>query len=109
MVEELDWAWSLATSAGLGLLVGLERERHPRTKAGLRTFALIALLGCLVTLLGGELRSAWIVAAAMVLVGGAVAAAYIVDPDTKVDDSGTTTIVAALLVFALGALVALGH
>lgn len=109
MIEELDWAWPLATSTGLGLLVGLERERHPRMKAGLRTFALIAMLGCLVTLLGVELGTPWFVAAAMLLVGGAVAAAYIVDPETKVDDSGTTTIVASLLVFSLGALVALGH
>jgi uncharacterized membrane protein (DUF4010 family) len=109
MGTELESVLALATSAGIGLLVGLERERNPLTKAGLRTFALIAILGCLVTLLAKEVNSGWIVAVAMVLVGGAITAAYVVDPATKADDSGTTTIVAALLVFALGALIALGH
>lgn len=109
MGAELESVLALATSAGIGLLVGLERERNPLTKAGLRTFALIAILGCLVTLLAKETQSGWIVAVAMLLVGGAITAAYVVDPATKVDDSGTTTIVAALLVFALGALIALGH
>jgi len=109
MGSELESVLALATSAGIGLLVGLERERNPLTKAGLRTFALIAMLGCLVTLLANEVHSGWIVAVAMLLVGGAITAAHVVDPATKADDSGTTTIVAALLVFALGALIALGH
>jgi uncharacterized membrane protein (DUF4010 family) len=109
MGTELESVLALATSAGIGLLVGLERERNPLTKAGLRTFALIAILGCLVTLLAKETQSGWIVAVAMLLVGGAITAAHVVDPATKADDSGTTTIVAALLVFALGALIALGH
>ncbi len=109
MVDELEWAWALATSAGLGLLVGLERERNPLTKAGLRTFALIAVMGCLSALVGGELGSPWIVAVAMLLVGGAITAASVLDPATKPDDSGTTTILAALVVFSLGVLAALGH
>jgi uncharacterized membrane protein (DUF4010 family) len=109
MNVDLESALALATSAGVGLLVGLERERNPLAKAGLRTFALIAMLGCLVTLVSLELGSGWIVAAAMLLVGGSITAAYVVDPATKSDDTGTTTIVAAVLVFALGALIALGH
>lgn len=109
METEFDSALALAMSAGIGLLVGFERERNPLTKAGLRTFALIAMLGCLTMLVAREVDSGWIVAGAMVLVGGAIIAAHIVDPATKADDSGTTTLVAALLVFALGALIALGH
>ncbi len=109
MSGELEWAWALATSAGLGLLVGLERERNPLTKAGLRTFALIAVMGCLSTLVGRELGSPWLVAVAMFLVGGAITAASVLDPATKPDDSGTTTIIAALVVFSLGVLVAIGH
>jgi len=109
MQNDLDSALALALSAGIGLLVGLERERNPLTRAGLRTFALIALLGCLVTMLAQSFESAWLVAAAMLLVGGAITAAHVVDPATREDDSGTTTIIAALLVFALGAVVALGH
>ena len=33
------------TSLAIGLLIGLERERTPSAKAGLRTFTLVALLG----------------------------------------------------------------
>ena len=40
------------TSLALGLLIGLERERNPASKAGLRTFALVALLGTLASLIG---------------------------------------------------------
>ena len=32
---------TFAVSAAIGLLVGLERERKPTTKAGVRTFTLI--------------------------------------------------------------------
>jgi uncharacterized membrane protein YhiD involved in acid resistance len=78
MGTELESVLALATSAGIGLLVGLERERNPLTKAGLRTFALIAILGCLVTLLAKEIQSGWIVAVAMLLVGGAITAAHVV-------------------------------
>lgn len=34
-------------AAALGLLIGLERERNPSAKAGLRTFALTGLFGVL--------------------------------------------------------------
>jgi uncharacterized membrane protein YhiD involved in acid resistance len=33
------------TALCIGLLIGLERERNPTAKAGLRTFALVALFG----------------------------------------------------------------
>ena len=31
------------TALAIGLLIGLERERNPTAKAGLRTFALVSL------------------------------------------------------------------
>lgn len=108
--EALDGALTaLATSAGIGLLVGLERERNPLTKAGLRTFPLIAVLGAICTLLARSLDSGWIAAAGLAIVGGALAGAFLADPRTREDDSGTTTIVAACVVFGLGALCALGE
>lgn len=57
------------TSLALGLLIGLERERNPESKAGLRTFALVALLGTLTALIAGKTGSAWILAAGLILVG----------------------------------------
>ena len=34
---------AFATSLAIGLLIGLQRARHPRARADLRTFALVAL------------------------------------------------------------------
>jgi uncharacterized membrane protein (DUF4010 family) len=94
---------TFALSAGIGLLVGLERERKPSAKAGVRTFALIALLGSLAALLTDATGSAWALGAGAVCVTGALVAAYLQDRDTTRDDSGTTTVMAAVAVFFLGA------
>jgi len=95
---------TFAISAAIGLLVGLERERHPLAKAGLRTFTLIALVGTLAAMIAEETGSLWIMAAAVLAVTVTLAGAFFVDPRTTPDDSGTTTVVAAIAVFFLGAL-----
>jgi uncharacterized membrane protein (DUF4010 family) len=100
----LDHAMTFAVSAAIGLLVGIERERKPTAKAGLRTFALIAVLGTACALLAETLGSPAIVAVGLALIGLALAAAYAADPGIAAEDSGTTTVVAALVVYALGAL-----
>jgi uncharacterized membrane protein (DUF4010 family) len=94
---------SFALSAGIGLLVGLERERKPSAKAGVRTFALIAVLGSLAALLTDATGSAWSLGAGALCVTGALVAAYLQDPGSVRDDAGTTTVVAAIAVFFLGA------
>ncbi len=93
-----------AVSAALGLLVGLERERKPDTKAGVRTFTLIAVLGTLAAQLAELSGGPWMIAAALLAVAAALIAAYVGDPHHAAADSGTTTIVAALVVFSLGAI-----
>lgn len=95
---------ALFTSAAVGLLVGLERERNPAAKAGLRTFALIALLGTLAAMLAAATGSGWIVAFGVAVVGGAVAAAYLADQRSAAGDAGMTTVIAAMVVFCLGAI-----
>jgi uncharacterized membrane protein (DUF4010 family) len=100
---------SFGVSLAIGLLVGLERERHALTKAGLRTFALIAVLGTLAALIAEESGSPWIIAAAILAIAGVLSGAYFVDPRTTADDSGTTTVVAALGVFCLGIITYSGH
>jgi putative Mg2+ transporter-C (MgtC) family protein len=47
MVDELTMLWRIALAAGLGLAVGVERERHGRA-AGLRTCMLVAMAGALI-------------------------------------------------------------
>ena len=54
----------------LGLLMGLERERSPSALAGLRTFALTALLGTLVSHLAAISTQPWLIAIGMLLTGG---------------------------------------
>lgn len=105
----LAQALDIATSAAIGLLVGLERERNPRAKAGLRTFALIALAGSLAALLARDVGGGLVLGAAWLAVGLAIAGAHLIDPEARADDYGTTTVVAALVVFGLGAIIVSGH
>jgi len=102
--DTLDLALTFAISAAIGLLVGTERERKPTAKAGLRTFALIAVLGTACALVSDALESSWLVPVGFALVGLTIAGAYFADPQTTAEDSGTTTVLAALLVYVLGAL-----
>ena len=93
---------TLAVALGIGLLLGAERERRKgrgpsREAAGVRTFALVALLGGLAAQVGGEA----VVAAALLFVGAAAIVSYL---DTDRDDPGMTTEVALVVAFLLGAL-----
>ncbi len=89
----------------IGLLMGLERERNPAAKAGLRTFALTALLGVLAAHLATELGVPWLIVAGLVLVGAMMIAAYLRSPGQPDGDPGTTTVAALMLCYGLGVLV----
>jgi uncharacterized membrane protein (DUF4010 family) len=92
------------TSFAIGLLIGLERERTPSAKAGLRTFALVAIFGTLVALLSTKLGTPWLLIAGLLAVAGMIISAYHNQP-TEENDPGTTTIIALLLCYGLGAMV----
>lgn len=92
------------TSLAIGLLIGLERERNPSAKAGLRTFALVAIFGTLSAMLSSKTGSPWLLVAGLLLVGAMIIAAYFNSPGEE-QDPGTTTVAALLLCYALGALV----
>ena len=89
----------------IGLLMGLERERNPAAKAGLRTFALTALLGVLTAHLAAALGEPWLIAAGLLLVGAMMIAAYLRSPQQADGDPGTTTVAALMLCYGLGVLV----
>lgn len=89
----------------IGLLMGLERERNPAAKAGLRTFALTALFGVLAAHLATELDAIWLVAVGLLLVGAMMIAAYLRAPPQPDGDPGTTTVAALMLCYSLGVLV----
>ncbi len=88
----------------IGLLMGLERERNPAAKAGLRTFALTALLGVLAAHLATALGESWLIAVGLLLVGAMIIAAYLRDPQRD-GDPGTTTVAALMLCYGLGVMV----
>lgn len=101
---ELTYLAEFATSLAIGLLIGLERERSPAAKAGLRTFALVAMFGTLAAMLSHKASSPWPLVSGLLLVGSMVIASYWRKQD-KLEDPGTTTVAAILVCYGLGALV----
>ncbi len=99
---------AFATSLAIGLLIGLERERRVEPKAGLRTFALVGLLGCLSALIAQQTGSGWILAVGMLAVAAMMIAASLADPD-EAGDPGTTSVVALMVCYGLGAAVWFGY
>ncbi|MBX3640783.1 MAG: MgtC/SapB family protein [Nitrosomonas sp.] len=94
-----------ATSLAIGLLIGLERERSPSAKAGLRTFALVALFGTLAAMLSEKTDSPWFLVAGLLIIGSMVIAAYLRTQDDSAVDPGTTTVAAIIICYGLGAIV----
>lgn len=92
------------TSLAIGLLIGLERERNPSAKAGLRTFALVAVFGTLCALLATRAESAWVLVAGLAAVAAMIVAAYVNAPP-DVNEPGTTTVIALLMCYGLGAMI----
>ena len=95
---------TLLLALGIGLLVGVERERSKgagpnRGAAGLRTFALIGLVGGACGLFGQPLLTA----VAGLFVAAAAVASY---RRSRPDDPGLTTEVAMFATFLLGLMMA---
>lgn len=103
-----DLLLSLGIAGGLGLLVGLQRERSKHAMAGIRTFPLLAILGVLSGWLAQE-HGGWIVAGGFVAVAGLTMLANWIRARTSDDvDPGMTTEVAVLVMFGVGAILAMG-
>ena len=99
LLTQVDYR--LVISLAIGLLIGLERERRKgegasRAEAGIRTFALVGLLGGVCALFGQ-----WFVLAGLVGIAVLAAIAYYA---ARREDPGITTEVALLVTFLLGAL-----
>lgn len=99
----LDPQWSrLAVALGIGLLIGLERERSKgegpaRRPAGIRTFALASLFGAVAFELGGVVLLA-------VAMAGITALTLVSRASSRETDPGLTTEIGLLAVPLLGAL-----
>ncbi len=102
----IDHLTTFATSLALGFLIGLERERNPAARAGVRTFALTSMFGTLAALLASQSGTPWILAAALLAVATFIITAYLGE---KSAEPGTTTQIALLVCFSLGAMVWYGE
>ncbi len=115
---------SLLLALAVGLIIGFERGWHGqenevnevrndgRTEggnnvAGIRTFALVGLLGGITVLVAGETHPV-VLAAGLLVLGALLVGAYRVT-SARFGDYGATTEVALVLTFMLGALVVTGY
>ncbi len=104
--DELAVSFKFLTSLAIGLLLGLQRQRTPGAKAGLRTFALVALFATASALIADATRSYWIIGAGLALVGLMIISAYHHhESEPAESDSGTTTVIAVLLCYGLSVMV----
>ena len=94
---------TLGIAFGLGLLVGLQREKTNSQMAGVRTFTLVAILGALAGILTRDLENHYIIPAfALTLTLIMAISNYIKirrDPQTY---PGITTEISLLLIFVIG-------
>jgi len=99
---------SLGISLGLGLLVGLQRQRAGSSVAGVRTFALATLLGTVAMLLA-DAFGIWLLVVVLLAVAALVVArGAAAQPAGSEDAAGLATEIALLLMVCVGALVAHG-
>lgn len=114
MNEEQQVFYYLGVALAIGLLIGVERgwKEHEKKEgeriAGVRTYALIGLLGGGSALLA-EQFGALVLGLAFIGLAGLLATGYLVSLGRKGDDVGITSLVAGLLTFVLGALAATGE
>ena len=100
---------TLGIAFGLGLMVGLQREKANSELAGVRTFTLIAILGVLAGFLSRDYQNPFILPVlGVALTSLLVAANFIKIKVFTNPDVGQTTEVAALLMFAIGAYLVMG-
>jgi len=108
-MDDPHLALRFAVALGLGMLLGLERERTKGEEggAGVRTFALISLAGAIAGYLDTGLGLGWLSLAVFVAVAALLISLYLVT--ALRGDTGVTTEISALLAFLLGMLCARGQ
>jgi uncharacterized membrane protein (DUF4010 family) len=98
----------LGIALGLGLLVGLQRQRAQSPVAGIRTFGLITVLGAVSALLGQSFGG-WVVGLGVLAVALLLVVGNLANLLSEEADPGLTTEIAALVMYGVGAYVVVGH
>lgn len=104
LTAQADLFYRFGTALVIGILIGMERERAAELRAikivaGVRTIALIALIGCAGGLLSDITASPWPLVAVITIIGGLIIAAYI-----TMRGGGATSEIAAFVALLCGAL-----
>lgn len=99
---------AFSTALGIGLLVGMERERRPDSAAGLRTFALVAMLGCLFALLSEKTGGPWMLVTGLLVISGSMVASNFSSQQEE-QYRGFTSEAAIVVTYGLGAAVWFGY
>lgn len=99
---------SLMVSTGIGLIIGLEREFRQTTEkdhfAGIRTFPLVAILGCIITFIAKTI-TLWLLASGFLAFALFVSIAYYIRSSSG--HAGITTEISLFITFILGAMTSL--
>ncbi|WP_053991993.1 MgtC/SapB family protein [Mangrovimonas sp. TPBH4] len=104
-----DQLTTLGVAFGLGLLVGVQRQKSDNKMAGVRTFTLLSVLGVMAGFLTQLYDSPYILPALGLSIAAMFVTANMVKyKSVKSQDFGQTTEVAALLMFSIGAYLVLG-
>ena len=101
--EPLTIALRFAAALGLGVMLGLERERQKDPEsgfAGVRTIGLIALMGGIAAYVESALEEPWLAVASFVAIGALVTVSYVASATRGA--LGITTEISTLLAFLLG-------
>jgi uncharacterized membrane protein (DUF4010 family) len=105
--EEAALFYRFAVALGIGIIIGFERERKRATGAemfaGVRTFAVLALVGATAALLADHTESPLPLVAVVLGVSALLVAAYVRIMEAN-HGTGLTTEIAALLTLLIGAL-----
>lgn len=101
-------ALQLAVALGLGLLVGLQRQRSESAIGGIRTFPLITVSGTLAALLAQSFGG-WVVAAGFAVCAALLASANWMRLRNGDSDPGQTTEFAAVVMYGIGAWLVVGE
>jgi len=97
----------VAIALGLGLLVGLQKERAESPLAGLRTFGLVTLAGAVAALVG-QVSTPWVVVGGLAAMTALMITGNVVLMKGPGTDAGQTTEAAVVIMYLIGALVVLG-
>lgn len=89
------------TSAAIGLLIGMERERLTNAIAGFRTFSLVAVFGTLLAMLSEQMNTSWLIAVGLLVVTMSMIAGVFFSQAAE-KYRGFTTEIAVLITYGLG-------